>query len=131
MRGFYPRFVPQRAHDGYVRDVKHRVVGTWRIAEMDLWDHDAIELLGPALLEFRADGTGTLGFIAVEGYVDWKSSAGHATERVEFSWDGNDEGNAVSGCGWAEVAEDGSLHGRIFFHLGDDAGFRASRTGEN
>jgi phage-related protein len=57
------------------------VVGTWRITEMDRWDHDAIELLGSALLEFRADGTGTVGFIAVEGYVDWKPDAGHATER--------------------------------------------------
>jgi hypothetical protein len=111
--------------------VKHPVVGTWRIAEMDLWDRDAIELLGPALFEFRADGTGNLGFIAVEGYVDWKPSAWHATERVEFSWDGNDEGDAVSGRGWAEAAGDGSLHGRIFFHLGDDSGFRASRTGES
>lgn len=111
--------------------MKHRVVGTWRIVEMDLWDLDAIELLGPALLEFNAGGTGSFGFIAVEGYVDWKLAAGRASERIEFSWEGNDEGDPVSGRGWAEVAEDCSLLGRIFFHQGDDSGFRASRSTAN
>lgn len=106
--------------------MKHRLVGTWRITETDLWDLDAIELRGPALLEFNADGTGSFGFIAVEGYIDWKPAAS-GSERVEFSWEGNDDGDPASGRGWAETTEDGTLHGRIFFHMGDDSGFRASR----
>jgi hypothetical protein len=31
------------------------------------------------------------------------------------------------GRGWAVLEEDGSLRGRIFFHLGDDSGFTAAR----
>jgi hypothetical protein len=27
--------------------------GKWRITEMDLWDQDAIDLLGPAFIEFK------------------------------------------------------------------------------
>jgi hypothetical protein len=38
---------------------------------------------------------------------------------VEFSWEGNDECDPASGRGWAVLEEDGSLCGRIFFHLGD------------
>jgi hypothetical protein len=48
---------------------------------------------------------------------------------VEFSWEGNDECDPASGRGWAVLEEDGSLRGRIFFHLGDDSGFTAVREG--
>jgi hypothetical protein len=47
-----------------------RLVGRWRMVEMDLWDRDAIDLLGPAFIEFRPDSTGSFRFIAVEGYLD-------------------------------------------------------------
>jgi hypothetical protein len=49
------------------------LVGRWRIIEMDLWDRDAIELVGPGFLEFKPDGTGSFGFIAVEGWMDLRS----------------------------------------------------------
>jgi hypothetical protein len=44
-----------------------------------------------------------------------------------FTWDGNDDCDHASGRGWAVLEEDGSLSGRIYFHLGDDSGFRAAR----
>ena len=47
-----------------------RVTGRWQIVEMDLWDRDAIDLLGPAFIEIGADGVGALRFIAVEGDID-------------------------------------------------------------
>jgi hypothetical protein len=31
------------------------------------------------------------------------------------------------GRGWAVLADDGSLQGHLYFHLGDDSGFRAVR----
>jgi hypothetical protein len=46
------------------------VTGRWRIVEMDLWDLEAIDLLGPAFIEFRRDRTGEFRFIAVEGWMD-------------------------------------------------------------
>ncbi|MEV6341937.1 hypothetical protein [Actinoplanes sp. NPDC051851] len=36
--------------------------------------------------------------------------------------------SGVTGRGWAALAEDGTLDGRIFFHLGDDSGFHAVRA---
>jgi len=37
---------------------------------------------------------------------------------------------AEVGRGWAVLADDGSLRGHLYFHLGDDSGFRAVRVGE-
>jgi len=42
-----------------------QLIGNWRIVAMDLWDRDAIELMGPAVIECRADGTGMFRFVAV------------------------------------------------------------------
>ena len=39
-------------------------------------------------------------------------------------------GAAVSGRGWAVLADDGSLQGHLYFHLGDDSSFRAVRVGQ-
>jgi hypothetical protein len=92
---------------------------------MDLWDRDAIELLGPAFIELRADGTGSLRFIAVTGDLDCRYDEHGQEARAEFTWEGDDEGSHVSGRGWAKIEDDGSLRGRIFFHLGDESTFRA------
>jgi hypothetical protein len=47
-----------------------RLAGTWRISEMELWDQESIELMGPAFIEFGDDGMGRFRFIAVEGRMD-------------------------------------------------------------
>ena len=41
------------------------LIGRWRIEETDDWDRDALDLVGPAFIEFRRDNTGSFGFIAV------------------------------------------------------------------
>ena len=103
------------------------LTGRWRILEMDLWDQEALDLVAPAFIEFSADHSGELGFIVVTGCIDWRS-AGSGRSGVEFSWEGTDEGDQVSGRGWAALQTDGVLHGHLYFHLGDDSGFRAQRT---
>jgi hypothetical protein len=44
---------------------------------------------------------------------------------VDFSWEGQDEGDPVSGRGWVTLRQDGSLSGHIDLHHGDDSGFKA------
>lgn len=92
---------------------------------MDLWDREHSTWSAPAFIEFRPDRTGSFGFITVIGWMDCRSAAG-GRDGVEFSWEG-DEGDQVSGRGWAAVQEDESLNWRIYFHLGDDSGFHAKR----
>ena len=102
-----------------------RPVGSCRIVEMDLWDSDTIELLGPAFIELKADETGSFRFIAVKGYLHCSYDERVKGARTEFTWEGDDDGSHVFGRGWAELKPDGSLYGRIFFHFGDDSGFGA------
>jgi hypothetical protein len=108
---------------------KRSVTGKWRIVEMELWDRPAFELLGPAYIEFARDGTGRFRFIAVEGYTDCRQEPIRGRAGVDFSWEGMDECDPASGRGWAALDEDGSLFGRIYFHGGDDSGFRAVAFG--
>jgi hypothetical protein len=101
--------------------------GRWRIVEMDLWEKDDIDLVAPGFIEFDSDHSGSLGFIAVQAGIDWRESSRHERSRVEFSWEGFDESDPVTGRGWAVVEDDGSLSGHIYFHLGDDSGFRGEQ----
>jgi hypothetical protein len=95
------------------------VTGAWRIVEMDLWDAEAIDLLGPGYIQFGADQTGHFRFIAVEGWMDCQRGQRDGRPCVEFTWAGNDESDPASGHGWAVLEEDRSLRGHIYFHLGD------------
>ncbi|CAN5137184.1 hypothetical protein BH18ACT4_BH18ACT4_05810 [soil metagenome] len=104
-----------------------KVEGRWRIVEMELWDRDATDLIGPAFIEIRSDGTGSFRFIAVEGWMDIRKVDRAGLPGIEFSWDGNEECDPASGRGWATLESDGSLSGRIYIHSGDDSAFRAIR----
>jgi hypothetical protein len=50
----------------------------WRIAGMDLWDQDALELVGPAFIEFGKGRSGQFRFVAVEGWIDWVHKQGYS-----------------------------------------------------
>ncbi|WP_261570637.1 hypothetical protein [Frankia gtarii] len=102
------------------------LTGRWRIVEMDLWDEDAIDLVEPGFIEFTEGRAGELGFIAVRGWLDCRSTERDGRPLVEFSWIGDDDGDEVSGRGWAALGEDGTLAGHLYFHQGNDSGFRAT-----
>ena len=105
------------------------LIGRWRIVGMDLWEQEDIDLVAPGLIEFGKDHEGSLRFIAVQGWIDWRDAPGDGRPGAEFTWEGFDEGDPSTGRGWAAVEEGGSLRGHIYFDLGDDSGFRAERIG--
>ncbi|HVM15417.1 MAG TPA: hypothetical protein VM287_13965 [Egibacteraceae bacterium] len=121
-----PTAVKAAGGSAMIRRNADGLTGRWRIIEMELWGREDLELVAPAFIAFQPDGTGSFGFIVVNGSIDWRSD-GIDHGRVEFSWDGSDEGDPVSGRGWAALEDGGFLGGRIYFHLGDDSGFRAER----
>jgi hypothetical protein len=91
---------------------------------MELWEADAIDLVGPGLIEF--DGrSGRFGFIAVEAQLDCRVTVPDGRPCVEFTWEGADDSDLATGRGRAILTDDDTLDGRIFFHLGDDSGFQA------
>ena len=101
------------------------VIGRWRIVDMSEWDRDAIDLVEPGFIEFDAAGRGEFGFIVVRGQIDYRPAEWNGRVGVEFTWEGDDEGDPVSGRGWVAVLDDTTLEGHLFFHLGDDSAFRA------
>jgi hypothetical protein len=103
------------------------LVGRWRIVEMDLWDEEDVDLVAPGFIEFGPNHRGSLGFVAVQGGVDWRETSRDGRSGLEFSWEGFDDSDPASGRGWAVLEDDGSLRGHIYFHVGDDSGFRGKR----
>lgn len=99
------------------------LLGKWRIVEMELWDADFVDLLGPAYIAFDQDGRGEFVFGAVTGGLD----CAHAKDSVDFTWIGHDEMDEASGDGFAQIEEDGMLSGEIRFRLGDESAFKARR----
>ncbi len=41
------------------------LIGRWRIVEADLWDHDHLDLCGPATIIIGADNHGEIAFGAM------------------------------------------------------------------
>lgn len=64
--------------------------------------------------------------------VRWSAADGEfvasVAELPSLSWLDEDQVEALSptsGRGWATLVADGTIEGRIFFHMGDDSSFRA------
>ena len=91
---------------------------------MDHGDADAIDLLGPAFIDFTEDGMGELSFIAIQGSLDCRPEPRDGHEGVAFSWVGVDEFDPTSGRGWA-VAKGSGLEGHLYIHQGMDSHFTA------
>jgi hypothetical protein len=84
-----------------------------------------IDLVEPGFIEFTEDGTGQFGFIAVRGWLDCRPAERDGQPGVEFTWEGIDEGDQISGRGWASLIDDATVEGHLYFHMGDDSNFRA------
>jgi hypothetical protein len=103
-------------------------IGMWRITEMSEWDKDFIDLVAPGYIMLKSDGTGTLAFGAIEADLDCRIEKPGTIERLSFSFAGWDEGEDISGHGWAEISGN-IMSGWICFHMGDETTFKALRKG--
>lgn len=102
-------------------DIAQRIAGKWRIVETTIWDRQHLDLCGPAFIAIDAQGRGEMAFGALEASL----KCGFTPSGVDFDWDGADEGDEVSGDGWAELQDDGCLEGEILFYNGDKTTFTA------
>ena len=107
--------------------MKKDYIGTWKIKEMDMWDEDYIDLTGTGQIKIGKDGIGSVRFGAVQATLDCKTAHIGEEERIEFTFEGSDEGDQCSGRGWMKISRS-EMTGRIFFHLGDDSGFKAIKS---
>ena len=106
---------------------KNPYLGKWRIIEMEMWDQDFIDLETEGHFTFDKDELGSFEFGVVQGRLDYSIEKINGLERLEFSWEGCDESDPVSGRGWV-IIEGGLLTGKIYFHLGDSSWFKAKKS---
>jgi len=106
--------------------VRKKYIGMWRLTDMSTWDRDCIDLVAPGHIQFKSDGTGTLAFGAIQADMDCRIEKHGTTERLAFSFAGWDEGDEISGRGWAEISGD-NMSGWFSFHMGDETTFKAHR----
>ena len=106
--------------------VEREILGEWLIVESEEWDREALDLLGPASIIFGPERTGELRMIAVVADLDYRVSSRGGQMLVEFSLEGTQEGDKISGRGWA-IASGRGLRGHLYFHGSDDSEFLAER----
>jgi len=105
------------------RGAKSGLIDKWRIIELGLWDNDYLDMVEPADIQFKANGLGEFKFGCVVGRLDCTLVA----DAADFTWQGSDEMDPVSGDGWVELHDDGTINGEISFHLGDESTFKARK----
>jgi hypothetical protein len=112
-----------------IREIEMEFVGTWHIYEMEMWDEGYFNMEVQAYIEINGKGLGNFQFGLVSGYLDGEVAEYDNEKRFEFTWEGQDENDPVSGSGWLRAGEENSLEGKIKLHLGDSSKFRARRPG--
>jgi hypothetical protein len=103
----------------------HDFVGRWRITWMSNWDQDYVDLVEPGYVEFTDDGFGEFVFGAVCGWIDARVST--CESRIEFSWQGECEGDDLCGRGEIEFATPCKGEGQVFIHNSDESKFIIER----
>lgn len=93
---------------------------------MELWEPNDLDEIAQAHLSLGKNGLGELAFLCVSADVDYRVVKRDGRPAIEFSFQGEDELDPVSGRGWAVLDAD-ELRGRLFFHRGDDSAFVAKR----
>ena len=101
--------------------------GKWRITEMDEWDSDYLDMEVEAYIEIDSKGSGEFQFGLVFGQIDGVVVKNRGDERLEFTWEGNDESEATFGSGWLQLNDKDSIEGRIKIHQSDSSGLVAER----
>jgi hypothetical protein len=101
--------------------------GTWLITEMEMWDADYFNMEVQAYLRIGANGIGSFQFGLVSGGLDGEVVKLGKTERFEFTWEGQDEMDPVSGSGWLKMSTPDRVEGRLKIYLGDGSTFVAVR----
>ncbi|MBL7224997.1 MAG: hypothetical protein ISS59_02580 [Desulfobacteraceae bacterium] len=105
---------------------KNPYLGKWRIIEMKMWDQEFIDMETEGHFYFEKDELGSFQFGLVQGRIHYRIEKTGEIERLDFSWEGQDENDKALGRGWAAIKND-HLEGRFYFHLGDNSWFKAKK----
>ena len=91
-----------------------------------MWDKDFIDMEVQGYFQFKKDEMGYFQFGLVQGQIDYRIEKIGEIERLEFSWEGQDENDEALGRGWVIIKNE-QMEGRFYFHLGDNSAFKAKK----
>ena len=103
-------------------------VGIWHIYEMEMWDEDYFNMEVQAYIEIKSNNRGDFQFGLVSGEIGGKVVDYPVEKRFEFTFEGCDEYDPVSGSGWIKIKEKDVIEGEFRFHLADESTFLARRA---
>jgi hypothetical protein len=101
-------------------------LGHWRIIEAQGMDLVELDQNGEAMIEFGESNEGKFRIAMLNAGLDYRLGKRSAYLVAEFSWDGDNAEQAVTGRGWVTLKQD-NLVGRLFLHHGTDYSFVATR----
>jgi len=111
------------------REIKAlQFTGTWHIIEMEMWDEEYFNMEVHAYFKINKDHNGNFQFGLVSGDFDGEKIKEGADEKIEFTWEGNDECDPASGSGRLKLRDHETMEGKIKFHEGDSSKFLAKRV---
>jgi hypothetical protein len=102
--------------------------GTWHIYEMEQWDEDYFNMDAQAYIEIEPENNGYFQFGLVYGEIDGWIVDYADGKRFEFTFEGNEECEPVSGYAWVRIKEKDILEGEFRFHKGDSSTFLARKA---
>lgn len=100
--------------------------GCWRIYEMETWDKDYFDEEVPAYIQINGD-SGEFQFGLVCGQIDGGITKYVGEERYDFTFEGGEEYDSLSGRGWLKLKGKNQIDGEFIFHGGDRSKFSAKR----
>ncbi|MBI2598054.1 MAG: hypothetical protein HYW50_02560 [Candidatus Diapherotrites archaeon] len=95
---------------------------------MEMWGKDYFNMEVQAYIEINKNKMGEFQFGLVSGDIHGRISKRGNEKFFEFTWEGTEELDETSGCGWLKKIEDDKIEGEFRFHGSDDSKFFAKRA---
>jgi len=92
---------------------------------MEVWDQEYVDLVEPGVFEFEKNSQGRFVFGTVSGWLDVRASPNE--NLIEFSWQGQSDGDDACGRGWFRFPTANRGEGKLFIHNGDESGVLIER----
>lgn len=106
------------------KQINHKLIGTWHIYEMELWDKNYFNMEVQAFIKLKTNNMGNFQF----GPVTASFYGNMYEKKFEFNFKGSDECDETSGSGWITLKNENTIKGEFRFFQGDNSTFLARRA---
>lgn len=102
--------------------------GKWHIYEIDMWNGDYSNKTTEGFVKVEDSKIGSFQIGVISGEIEGKLVEYFGKESFEFIFEGTEDGDSISGCGWMLFREKDIVKGEFRFYLGSNLAFLAKRA---